>query len=142
MLKTVAEFFAGIGLMRLGLEQAGWEVAFANARQILLEVGKGEVNIRLLSPRECARLMGADDYTLPEKTNDALFGFGDAVCVPVVKWIGENYLNPVLDELKSFAEDNIKKSLSSFFHVYNERVDAVEVDKSLLFDIPMNLRRS
>jgi len=25
-----AEFFAGIGLMRLGLEQAGWKVAFAN----------------------------------------------------------------------------------------------------------------
>ncbi|MGH2486447.1 MAG: DNA cytosine methyltransferase, partial [Ktedonobacterales bacterium] len=27
---TVAEFFAGIGLMRLGLEQAGWSVTFAN----------------------------------------------------------------------------------------------------------------
>jgi DNA (cytosine-5)-methyltransferase 1 len=25
-----AEFFAGIGLMRLGLEKAGWEIAFAN----------------------------------------------------------------------------------------------------------------
>jgi DNA (cytosine-5)-methyltransferase 1 len=28
--RTVAEFFAGIGLMRLGLEQQGWLVAFAN----------------------------------------------------------------------------------------------------------------
>jgi len=28
--KTVAEFFAGIGLMRLGLEGKGWSVAFAN----------------------------------------------------------------------------------------------------------------
>ncbi len=28
--KTFAEFFAGIGLMRLGLEQEGWRVAFAN----------------------------------------------------------------------------------------------------------------
>ncbi len=28
--KTFAEFFAGIGLMRLGLEQEGWAVAFAN----------------------------------------------------------------------------------------------------------------
>lgn len=27
---TVAEFFAGIGLMRLGLEQAGWRVVWAN----------------------------------------------------------------------------------------------------------------
>lgn len=28
--KNVAEFFAGIGLMRLGLEQAGWRVVWAN----------------------------------------------------------------------------------------------------------------
>jgi DNA (cytosine-5)-methyltransferase 1 len=28
--KTVAEFFAGIGLMRIGLENAGWHIAFAN----------------------------------------------------------------------------------------------------------------
>jgi site-specific DNA-cytosine methylase len=25
--KTVAEFFAGIGLMRIGLENAGWPIA-------------------------------------------------------------------------------------------------------------------
>lgn len=28
--KTFAEFFAGIGLMRMGLERAGWNIAFAN----------------------------------------------------------------------------------------------------------------
>ncbi len=28
--RTVAEFFAGIGLMRMGLERAGWSVAWAN----------------------------------------------------------------------------------------------------------------
>ena len=28
--RTVAEFFAGIGLMRMGLEQAGWNVVWAN----------------------------------------------------------------------------------------------------------------
>jgi DNA (cytosine-5)-methyltransferase 1 len=27
---TCAEYFAGIGLVRLGLEQAGWQVVFAN----------------------------------------------------------------------------------------------------------------
>lgn len=27
---TFAEFFAGIGLMRIGLEQMGWQIAFAN----------------------------------------------------------------------------------------------------------------
>jgi hypothetical protein len=28
--RTVAEFFAGIGLMRMGLEEAGWQVVWAN----------------------------------------------------------------------------------------------------------------
>src|SRR5438093_1520433 len=28
--RTFAEFFAGIGLMRLGLERQGWKIAFAN----------------------------------------------------------------------------------------------------------------
>ena len=28
--KLFAEFFAGIGLVRCGLERAGWKVAFAN----------------------------------------------------------------------------------------------------------------
>jgi DNA (cytosine-5)-methyltransferase 1 len=28
--KTVVEFFAGIGLMRMGLEKEGWTVVFAN----------------------------------------------------------------------------------------------------------------
>lgn len=30
MQKRVAEFFAGIGLMRMGLEQAGWQTVWAN----------------------------------------------------------------------------------------------------------------
>lgn len=72
-----------------------------SARQILLKVGFGEIKIRLLSPRECARLMGADDYLIASSTNEALFGFGDAVCVPVVKWIAENYLNPLVNELNN-----------------------------------------
>lgn len=28
--KSVAEFFAGIGLMRIGLEKAGWNTVWAN----------------------------------------------------------------------------------------------------------------
>jgi DNA (cytosine-5)-methyltransferase 1 len=44
--------------------------------------------------------MGADDFAIsPELTlNDALFGFGDAVCVPVVEWIVMNYLDPLNSE--------------------------------------------
>ncbi len=67
-----------------------------SGRQILFAGGKGRYGIRLLTPRECARLMGADDFILNCPLNQALFGFGDAVCVPVIRWIAHNYLDPEL----------------------------------------------
>jgi len=70
-----------------------------SGRQILLKIGNGRVLARLLTPRECARLMGADDYKITVSLNNALFGFGDAVCVPVVEWIAKNYLNPLMIEI-------------------------------------------
>jgi DNA (cytosine-5)-methyltransferase 1 len=69
-----------------------------SGRQILFAAGDGRFNVRLLTARECARLMGADDFTIKVPLNQALFGFGDAVCVPVVEWIARNYLNPVWAE--------------------------------------------
>lgn len=70
-----------------------------SGRQILLKAGKGKYFARLLTPRECARLMGADEFIISGSLNQALFGFGDAVCVPVVEWIAKHYLNPLVSEL-------------------------------------------
>jgi DNA (cytosine-5)-methyltransferase 1 len=70
-----------------------------SGRQILFKAGNGKYFARLLTPRECARLMGADDFVIRGSLNQALFGFGDAVCVPVVEWIARHYLNPVVNEL-------------------------------------------
>jgi len=67
-----------------------------SGRQILLKAGRGKFFARLLTPRECARLMGADDYRIDVPSNQALFGFGDAVCAPVVEWIATRYLNPLV----------------------------------------------
>ena len=72
-----------------------------SARQILFRAGCGEYKVRLLTPRECARLQGVPDneYKIEVTDNRALFGFGDAVCVSVVEWIARNYLNPLAAEL-------------------------------------------
>ncbi len=75
-----------------------------SGRQILVKAGYGEVKARLLTPRECARLMGVDDFVVNVPLNKALFGFGDAVCVPVISWIAENYLNPLIEEMRSPRE--------------------------------------
>jgi DNA (cytosine-5)-methyltransferase 1 len=70
-----------------------------SARQILFKAGHGRYAARLITPRECARLMGARNFRMDAPTTQALFGFGDAVCVPAIAWIARNYLNPLLDEM-------------------------------------------
>lgn len=65
-----------------------------SSKQALVEAGKGEVRVRWMTPREYARLMGAPDFRLSARRNQALFGFGDAVCVPVIAWLCEHYVGP------------------------------------------------
>lgn len=78
-----------------------------SAKQILVQAGYGQVKVRLLTPRECARLMGADDFELKNiPTNQALFGFGDAVCVPAITWIAKNYLDPLVEELATTQNED------------------------------------
>lgn len=67
-----------------------------SSRQIVVSVCAGEVRTRLLSPREAARLMGVpDDHPIPSNRNAALHLFGDAVCVPAVRWLSERLLAPL-----------------------------------------------
>ena len=70
-----------------------------SARQILFKAGYEKYYFRLLTGRECARLMGAGDFCLQVPANQALFGFGDAVCVPVVEWIITHYLMPLCNDM-------------------------------------------
>ncbi|HBB34289.1 MAG TPA: DNA (cytosine-5-)-methyltransferase [Cyanobacteria bacterium UBA8803] len=72
-----------------------------SSRQMLVRAGQGTIKMRLMTPREYARLQGVpDDYPIPSQVNQALTGFGDAVCVPVIVWIAENILNPLAKSLQ------------------------------------------
>lgn len=71
--------------------------AGGSSRQTIIIVDGDTARSRLLSPREAARLMGLpDDYTLPEKYNDAYHLVGDGVAVPVVRFIAECILEPII----------------------------------------------
>ena len=73
-----------------------------SGRQILFKAGRGKHQVRLLTARECARLQGVPDtYKINVPLNQALFGFGDAVCVPAIEWIAKNYLTPVASTIAS-----------------------------------------
>jgi DNA (cytosine-5)-methyltransferase 1 len=69
-----------------------------SSRQTLLVIENGEVRSRLVSPREGARLMGLpDSYALPRSQTAGLQVIGDGVAVPVVRWLAESLLEPLLD---------------------------------------------
>jgi DNA (cytosine-5)-methyltransferase 1 len=64
-----------------------------SGRQILVKAGRGRIQVRLLTARECARLQGVpDSYRIEVPLNQALFGFGDAVCIPAVEWVIQHCL--------------------------------------------------
>lgn len=54
-----------------------------SGRQILFKAGYGRYLAHLLNPRECARVMGADGFHIGVLANQAFFGFGDAVYIPL-----------------------------------------------------------
>jgi DNA (cytosine-5)-methyltransferase 1 len=68
-----------------------------SSKQALVEAGCGAVRVRWMTPREYARLQGVPTYDLADASdNQALFGFGDAVCVPAITWVATHYLWPLM----------------------------------------------
>lgn len=73
-----------------------------SGKQFLIKAGRGQVKMRSLTPREYARLQGvSDSFRISAREVQALTAFGDAVCVPVIEWIGLNVLNPLTRNLQS-----------------------------------------
>jgi DNA (cytosine-5)-methyltransferase 1 len=71
--------------------------AGGSSRQFWLVVDDGTLKIRPINPREAIRLMGVPDtYLLPKGTLAGLKIAGDGVAVPVVAWLSENLLAPLV----------------------------------------------
>ena len=84
-----------------------------SSKQAVVEVNGDDVRVRWMTAREYARLQGAPGYHLDNVTEGkALFGFGDAVCVPVVSWLTREYLLPLLSgELTSATSERRQDSV-------------------------------
>ena len=78
-----------------------------SSKQALVEASGGLVRVRWMTPLEYARLQGAGNYQVPAtiSENQALFGFGDAVCVPAVEWVIANFINPLAVQLGQSLTD-------------------------------------
>ena len=68
-----------------------------SSRQVVMIVEGKSVRSRLLSPREAVRLMGLpDSYRLPRRYNDAYHVAGDGLVVPVVRFLADTIIEPIL----------------------------------------------
>lgn len=68
------------------------------SKQFLVVKKNSEVHARLLTVREAARLMGApDSFILPGSYNDGYKAMGDAVALPVARYIGETFLTKIAE---------------------------------------------
>jgi DNA (cytosine-5)-methyltransferase 1 len=77
-----------------------------SSRQILLIADGGQVRTRLLTGREGARLMGLpEDYRLPKSATGALHVMGDGVAVPVVRFLAERLIEPLLSDSAQIAAE-------------------------------------
>ena len=63
-----------------------------SSKQMVVVAGQNTIKMRWMTPREYAALQGIADFPLRVGKTQALFGFGDAVCVPAITWIAQNYL--------------------------------------------------
>jgi len=83
-----------------------------SGRQILVKAGYGQMLVRLLTPLECARLMGADSFVVSGSETEALFGFGDAVCVSAVTWVAKHRLGHDSSMRSCGGEASLSKMVS------------------------------
>ena len=116
---SVTGFFAGTAYKRTRPDEEGnkvqrLEIRFdgiagclrtpngGSSRQTVILVDQKKVRTRLMTVRECARLMGAPDtYEIPGSYNDGYRAMGDAVAVPVTRWLTRHLLAPLADRSRS-----------------------------------------
>ena len=68
-----------------------------SAKQAILRAGRGSLAARWMNVMEYARLQGAENLRYESVSpQQAMFALGDAVCVPVIEWIANNCLQPLL----------------------------------------------
>lgn len=67
-----------------------------SSKQILIRAGYSDWEVRLLTPREYARLQGVrDSFILPDNVTKGYFAMGDAVCVPAIEYLSKYALCPI-----------------------------------------------
>ena len=96
-----------------------------SSKQIVFIAGKGQIRMRWMTPREYARLQGCPDYPINVERNEALWGFGDAVCVPVISWIAKNVLSQLFPAATHPRQTSRRRATESGSRSLHSQITAV-----------------
>ncbi|MEZ2721654.1 DNA cytosine methyltransferase [Paenalcaligenes hominis] len=76
-----------------------------SSKQAVAVMGNGSLKARWMTGLEYARLMGAGWFHLDNLRDSKIqYGFGDAVAVPVVKWVAQNMILPHLEHCHNLSK--------------------------------------
>jgi DNA (cytosine-5)-methyltransferase 1 len=121
--RKLGTYFAGTAYRRTrpdknGVSQQRLELRFdgvagclrtpngGSSRQTVIIVDESGVHSRLLTVRECARLMGAPDtFKLPGSYNDGYRAMGDGVAVPVTRLLSKSLLRPLARRVRGLDSE-------------------------------------
>ncbi len=83
-----------------------------SSTQIVVVVEEGEVRMRWMNPREYARLQGSEYQEGLDAFGKASLrtAFGDAVCVPAVRWVADHAFEALLDNDAAGAAPALRPS--------------------------------
>jgi len=81
-----------------------------------------------------AYLLVPDDHVLSARSRAKEEAPGGVAVESIESFVGQN-----VEEMATFSQAELKARLYDLLVVYNQRVQAIEVDKSLMIDIPPNL---
>jgi len=82
-------------------------------------------------------LLVPENSTIGARQNAEATAPGQIAVESIESFVGQN-----VEELSDFSKDKISNGFRRLLETYNERVDAAEADKSVLVEIPPNLRAS
>jgi DNA (cytosine-5)-methyltransferase 1 len=82
--------------------------------QFVLVIDGARAKMRSMTPREYARLMGLpDSYRLPTNAGEARSLCGDGVVVPVVRFLAERIIEPLLVKADSEPRTGLRTAISA-----------------------------
>jgi hypothetical protein len=96
--------------------------------------GHYEKCLRNLREGRRVYLLVPDDVVFGTRQNVAVTAPGRIAVESIESFVAQN-----VEESASFARDRVALDLYRLLKTYNARVDAVENDKSMMVEIPMNL---